>query len=248
MSLTNVEKSEMQMYADIRDLVDNCLRYSGFIVKTPQNYAIANGVFGLSTTADELRAIYLRGSPAPRLEISPESIVQSIVWQIEQWGQSSFQGLTNNTVLMDVYDTRRYGWVSTTYNWDKASQTGKAVISWIKDVHCTLTFFKSRTPLAQGAGTEFVSAHDVAHKVMTWFQSDFGREQMEQKGFQCLITSEVRNPNIVLDNKQFDRTPNFSIVFVMKERLEIDVTENFVKEIDQAIAFKHKNTIELIGV
>lgn len=236
----------MQMYADIRDLINNCLRNSGFIVRTAANYAIANGTFGLNTPEEDLKAIYLQ-NVAPQFAVSLDNINESI-WEIQQWGQSSFQGLTNNTVFMDVYDTRRYGWVSTTYDWDKESQTGKAIISWIKEVHCTLTFFKSRAPLAQGAGTEFVSAHDVAHKVMTWFQSDFGRAQMNLKGFQCLVTSEVRNPNVVLDNRRFDRTPNFSIVFVMRERQEIDVTANFVKEIDQAIAFKSKNSIKLIGV
>jgi hypothetical protein len=247
MSLQNVEKTEMQMYADVRDLVNTFLRNSGLIVRTPTNYAIGNNLFGLNTSDEDLKAIFLRNLP-PQIAITISDINDSI-WEIQQWGQTSFQGLTNNTVFMDLYDTRRYGWVSTAYEWDKETQTGKAIVSWIKDIHCTLTFFKSRAPLAQGAGTEFLSAHDVAHRVMTWFQSDFGREQMAKKGFQCLITSEVRNPNIVIDNLRFDRSPNFTIVFTMRERQEVDVTENFVKEINQEKAFsENKNSIKLIGV
>ena len=110
MSLQNVEKTEMQMYADVRDLVNTFLRNSGLIVRTPTNYAIGNNLFGLNTSDEDLKAIFLRNLP-PQIAITISDINDSI-WEIQQWGQTSFQGLTNNTVFMDLYDTRRYGWLS----------------------------------------------------------------------------------------------------------------------------------------
>lgn len=242
----NIEKSEMQMYADVQDLIGTYLRQIGFIEQTSTNYGISKNLFGLNTSDEELKAIYLR-DVSPELRISTASINEAI-WRIIQWAQPESISLSTNTIFMDCYDTRRYGWVSTMYEWDKKTKTGKAVITWIRDIFFRLSFFKNRKALKEGAGVEFVSGLDVARKVHTWFQTDFGRDAMQEKGFQCLPIGTIGNRDFVAGSKQFERMPSFPITFVINERMEIDVTENYVTEIDQAIAFKNKNTTELIGV
>lgn len=196
----NDEKTEMQMYADVRSLL------TAFI----------------PTVTDE-------------------------TWEVKMWSDPSLVGLQTNLVLLNYYDSYVYGWTSTLYNWDKDNKKGTAVISWIKDMHFDISFFKDRKALNQGAGVDYSSALDLAQRVRTWFQSDFGREKMQEKGFQCLVTSEVRNPIITLDDETYSRDPNFSITFVRRELIEMDVTQNYVTEIDQRLGFRLKN-IKLIGV
>lgn len=59
-----------------------------------------------------------------------------------QWGQPTMQGLPNPCILMNYFDGRKVGWVSTKYKWNKEAQKGKAEVSNYRKIIMTLTFFR----------------------------------------------------------------------------------------------------------
>lgn len=240
------EKSEMQIYKDMGDLLSAYLLQNGFILKASGNYQITSkdGILGLSDSAGDLKNIYLENIP-PRLRISAENI-NDLVWQIRQWGQPTTQAPKSNSILMNFLGGRRYGWVSTSYNWH--GKYGTAEISWRRDLDFTFTFFKSRAALGNGAGLEYFSAADMARRIYAWLQSDFGISACRDKGYWMYPFGEILNPAIIMGNEQFDRTPNFTAKFAVLERHIFDVSENFVEFETMAEEFRIRKGIELIAV
>lgn len=165
-------------------------------------------------------------------------------WIIRQWGQSSMQTLRNNVVLMNYTNGRRYGWVSTNYQWDKDSQTGTANVSWIREIKMSLSFFKYRSK----ADINYVSADDIARKVLVWLQSDFGLHALRNKGYEIYVITDILNPPVTIEDDKYERMPIFDITLVLKENHTIDVTENFVTYTTMAEEFRQRKGIELISV
>lgn len=240
------EKGEMQIYKDIGDLLSSYLLSSGFIVKSAENYKITSsgGILAFANSEGDLKSVYLKNIP-PSLYISAEN-VNDLVWQIRQWGQPTMQALKSSSILMNFSGGRRYGWVSTSYDWN--GKSGTAEISWRRVLNFTFTFFKSRSDVGKGAGLSYFSADDMARRIYSWLQSDFGISACREKGYWMYPFGEILNPAIVLGSEQFDRTPNFTVKFAVLERHIFDVSENFVEFETMAEEFRKRKGIELIAV
>lgn len=238
------EKSEMQIYKDIASLLDSFFIQNGFIVKSNSNYRCLdrNGNLALADSEGNLKSIFLSGEHSS-FNVSIEN-VNDIIWTIRQWGQSTMQALRDNSVLMNFQNGKRYGWVSTYYNWDKETQTGTAEIEWRREIKVSLSFFKYRSK----ANIDYISADDVARRIYVWLQSDLGLSALREKGYEIYPMSNILNPTITIGDDKYERMPIFDITLVLKEKHTIDVTENFVKYTTMAEEFRQRKGIELISV
>lgn len=232
--ISTTQKNEQHIYKEIGDVLSAYLQTFGYIQQiSDSNYAFSNGVLGLANNSGELKALYLKNTPA-RIAISNTDI-NSLTWQIRQWAQPSMQKLVNNSIFMNFFSGRRYGWISTKYNWDKEAQKGYVKIEWRRDIHFTFTFFKNRDDLLTTRGEDYLSSEDMARNIFTWIQSDLGLEALRAKGYWILPPTQILNPELVLPTEQFERTPNFSMTLVIKEETVIDATENFISQTEEEI-------------
>lgn len=162
-------------------------------------------------------------------------------WQVMQWAQPSFQGLKSPVILTDLYDTKRYGWTYTKYVWDRETQTGEGIISWLKEIYFSFTFWKGAGSMASAENLkEYETALDAANKVLAYFQSEYGFKKLFDLGYNSLITAKIYNPPIVSDSDRYTRAPVIRIKFIIKENATIDETSNFITEQEQQLAFDNQ--------
>ena len=167
-------------------------------------------------------------------------------WVPRQWAQPTMQALKSKSIFMNFMLGRRYGWTSTVSKWDRESSKGTTKVSWLRDLNMVFTFFKDSSPIASNSGSSYISATDVAWNLLTWMQSDFGIQKFMKSGYNMLQTFSINNPKIVVGTDQFDRTPNFEIIFVIKEHTLFDTTENFVLYGTQKEAFDSDSMDNLV--
>lgn len=196
--ITTTEKSEMQVYKDMKDLLTSFMGFS---------------------------------------EITG--------WTAWQWAQESMQTLKNNSILMNFVNGRRYGWVSTGYNWDKTTEQGTATVSWRREIHLVFSFYKNRT---DATSVSYFSAEDMARRFFIWIQSDLGIDALRAKSYWQVLPNAIMNPVIVTGTEKYERMPNFEITFVVSESQVIDVTENFATYETMLEEFRKRQNIELVAV
>ena len=68
-----------------------------------------------------------------------------------QYGQCTQQEVPSPSVMIDYSDGSKYGWESTKYKWNKASQSGKAEISYYRQIYVDFLFFRNPHDLIEGS-------------------------------------------------------------------------------------------------
>ena len=60
-----------------------------------------------------------------------------------QYGQWTLQEVPSPSVMIDYNDGAKYGWESTKYKWDSKEQSGKAEISYYRQIYVDFLFFRN---------------------------------------------------------------------------------------------------------
>lgn len=60
-----------------------------------------------------------------------------------QYGQATQQEVPSPAVMIDYNDGAKYGWESTKYKWDSATDSGKAELSYYRQIFVDFLFFKN---------------------------------------------------------------------------------------------------------
>lgn len=153
-----------------------------------------------------------------------------------QYGQCTQQEVPSPSVMIDYSDGSKYGWESTKYKWNKASQSGKAEISYYRQIYVDFLFFRNPHDLIEGSlipetpieeSGVYLSPIDVAQRLRTWFLSDLGISSLRGLGYGIIDSSEMENPDIETDDDVYARTPRFTLTLVTKETTFVDA--DFIK-------------------
>ena len=60
-----------------------------------------------------------------------------------QYGQWTLQEVPSPSVMIDYNDGEKYGWESTKYKWNSEEQSGKAEISYYRQIYVDFLFFRN---------------------------------------------------------------------------------------------------------
>ena len=164
-------------------------------------------------------------------------------WNVIQWAQPSIQGLRSPLILLDFYNSRRYGWTSTIYQWDSESQTGQGIIYWNNEISISFTFWKDRQDMSNPNTdlTTYQTAYDIANQFLAYLQSQYAREALLKVGYWTENTPEIYNGIATDDSGKDSRFPVIRAKFITKESISIDETENFITKEEQQEAFKNNS-------
>lgn len=164
-------------------------------------------------------------------------------WNVIQWGQPSIQGLRSPLILLDFYNSRRYGWTSTVYKWDSESQTGEGIIYWNNEISISFTFWKDKQDMSNPNTdlTTYQTAYDIANQFLAYLQSQYAREALLKVGYWTENTPEIYNGIAEDDSGKDSRFPVIRAKFITKESISIDETENFITKEEQQEAFKNNS-------
>lgn len=171
-------------------------------------------------------------------------------WKIRQSAQPSIQGLVSPIVLVNYYDSKRYGWTTTNYVWDKKTQTGTGVIKWRKDALFQLTFWKDTSDTAKPTTDlqKYQTALDIATQVLSYFQSDYGMDKLAANGYFRTVAARLYNPDVINDSDKYTRTPIIRMRFTFEEQMAVDETPNFITKESESEAIKKALTPELYPI
>lgn len=166
-------------------------------------------------------------------------------WQAIQWAQPSMQGLRTPLLLIDFYDSNRYGWTATKYVWDKQAQEGYTIIEWRKDLSLSFTFWRDRQSFASSSDDDLkneFTAYDVANLFLAYLQSSPAREKLGEMGYYTLVEPNLYNGAAEDDSGKYNRFPVIRIKFVIREQISLENSENFITKEQQEEAFKNHST------
>lgn len=167
---------------------------------------------------------------------------------IMQWGQPTMQELPSPAILMNFENARKYGWTTTSYQWNKTTQAGSAIISWIRVIRFTFTFFLDGKNLIGADPMTYVSALDMAEKLRAYFLSDFGIQDLQQYGYGSFDIGDILNPDFSTDENIYARQPSFTVPFVFKENI-VQNYPDYKTYIEQQEDFKsNKSLTGIYGV
>lgn len=164
-------------------------------------------------------------------------------WKVCQWGQPSIQGLTSPLILIDFYNSRRYGWTSTVYQWNSESQTGEGIIYWNNEISISFTFWKDRQDMSNPKTNLniYQTAYDVSNQFLAYLQSQYAREALFELGYWTENTPEIFNGIATDDSGKDSRFPVIRAKFITKESISIDESNNFITKEEQQESFKNNS-------
>lgn len=234
-----------------------------------------SGTFYIKNANGETYIPFMQNNPAPTLLISTPSNNITLIkkelevyddfvqlasawltsngfadWQSIQWAQPSIQGLRTPLLLIDFYDSNRYGWTSTNYIWEKTSNEGFMIISWRKEIYLSFTFWKDRALMSNPTTdlSQYSTAYDVANLFLAYLQGANARNSLASLGYWTLVEPKLYNAQGEDDSGKDTRFPVIRIKFVIKEQISLEDSANFITKEEQEEAFKNRTTIGLYPI
>lgn len=167
-----------------------------------------------------------------------------------QWGQPSMQEVPSPAILMNIDNTRKYGWEWTDYIWNSDLKSGSAKIAWFEEIQMAFTFFRDPQDLINPDFDlgGYVSASDMAQRLRAYFLSDFGVSALRAMEYGSRNTSEILNPLLQTDDNIYARTPSFTLTLVRKQEIYQSYTDFTTYEQQKQNEKNNPQNIKIIGV
>jgi hypothetical protein len=151
-------------------------------------------------------------------------------FEVRQSSQPSKATINSPTLWVERVSSKRYGCQSRL-----PVRVGSALVEKIiyyQEAVYQITAMKKRLP-TDTVNTQ--TAGDVLNLLTTYFSSSSGIEKLNEKGFNCLRITEVREPSNIMDSDLYEKTPSFDITLthIQEDTKVIQKVDEFTATVER---------------